>query len=460
MACLHPVLIVNPKFVSDYSVVSRWTLPEGEVTPCPSSSSWPTFKIRGQVAPYYHAVSQYNYKDYRFWIGDKDYPLYFAVPCRKCTLCRQRKKEEWSVRAVSEMHGCKDVPVFVTLTFKQKFLGNNRLEKKPLQDFLKRLRTWLSNHGYSSFRYVGCGEYGRKTLRKHYHLILYDFMPGKNIYFKLHAIRNMWKVPMLDASGNMVYRKDGAPIRETIGFVKVLPANTGSIGYIMKYMCKECRKPALSWPPAFFCSSRRPGIGLSHMSKYIEYYRSNPTMSKFQVCDPMSGRLFKSTLPSYFKTLCFPSHSQLLPQDYIAKLRIYWNIRMAAFAVGAELMDRTGDPYVHVMIPDKHAEFLKRIDFLGYSLVPVINDKSFSYLKSWPDEDLQDAFLYYVRFCHDLIEKLMSYDIDYEYIKRIDEIKSRRADFFQDLPEDTRDLYSLARYYEYLYTRSNLNDTF
>ncbi len=52
--------------------------------------------------------------------------------------------------------------------------GKPTLRKRDVQLFLKRLR---KNYKYDNhIKYFCCGEYGGKTFRPHYHLIIFGFL--------------------------------------------------------------------------------------------------------------------------------------------------------------------------------------------------------------------------------------------------------------------------------------------
>lgn len=116
------------------------------------------------------------------------HPKYLAqrditVPCGRCAFCAATKRSDWTLRLAyeSRMHtGSK----FVTLTYANNNLtwrdGYPQLVKADLQNFFKRLR----RDGHQC-RYFAVGEYGSKTLRPHYHIILYGDVPDD-------AIRKAW----------------------------------------------------------------------------------------------------------------------------------------------------------------------------------------------------------------------------------------------------------------------------
>ncbi len=118
------------------------------------------------------------------------------LPCRKCVGCGESIARDWSVRCFHEalLHTEKwfdavarittSVPksCIVTLTYNDEHLLHDRcLDHSVIQRFLKRIRIRRSRaHARAKrpgkpppLRYFGCGEYGGKTFRPHYHFIIY-----------------------------------------------------------------------------------------------------------------------------------------------------------------------------------------------------------------------------------------------------------------------------------------------
>ncbi len=92
-----------------------------------------------------------------------------VVPCGTCIGCRAEQSRQWAVRMMHEsrMHHSS---IFVTLTYDQERIPENgSLRPKDFQGFIKRLRK--TQEGRLSF--FGCGEYGDRTQRPHYHALLF-----------------------------------------------------------------------------------------------------------------------------------------------------------------------------------------------------------------------------------------------------------------------------------------------
>lgn len=98
----------------------------------------------------------------------------------------------WALRLIYELSNCQAAS-FVTLTYSDEFRPGE-LIKKDLQDFFKRLRQNLK-HEYHEFapviRYYAVGEYGSKSMREHYHAIIF----GLDNYDDKHReiLRKSWK---------------------------------------------------------------------------------------------------------------------------------------------------------------------------------------------------------------------------------------------------------------------------
>lgn len=103
------------------------------------------------------------------------------LPCGQCTFCRLEQSRQWAVRIMKEAK-CHDQNSFLTLTYDDDHLPEHRsLNKKDLTLFFKRLRKSLSP---KKIRYYAVGEYGDKTQRPHYHVILFghDFSDDRKLY--------------------------------------------------------------------------------------------------------------------------------------------------------------------------------------------------------------------------------------------------------------------------------------
>lgn len=158
-------------------------------------------------------------------IKDKRTNENLSVPCGRCPTCFKRRISAWSFRLMQEEKRSTSA-YFITLTYdkppitKNGFMG---LSKRDCQLFIKRLRKAHENYYNSDksrlvgepkpIKYYLCGEYGGKTYRPHYHIILFNA-----------------KIELIQPSWNLGH----------IHYGSLTPA---SVGYTLKYMSKTKRIP-------------------------------------------------------------------------------------------------------------------------------------------------------------------------------------------------------------------------
>lgn len=129
--------------------------------------------------------------------------------CGKCMSCRVNKKRLWTHRLLLEA-SCSKEKCFVTLTYDDANLPDDlSVDVAHGQLFLKRLRYFLKGR---KIRYFLVGEYGEKTQRPHYHLLLFNVSKGDE-----EAISKSWSA----------------------GFVHVGEVNKDSIQYCCQYTTKK-----------------------------------------------------------------------------------------------------------------------------------------------------------------------------------------------------------------------------
>lgn len=159
-------------------------------------------------------------------------------------------RQSWSARIQLEA-ACHDHSAFFTLTYSNDFLPDPpQLSPKDLQLFLKRLRRRLEPR---RIRFFACGEYGSKTLRPHYHGVL----------FGVEANNELEKI----ISASWVDSSSGS----SLGFIQVGPITPARAAYVAKYVCKdvsEDEKIPEGWQKEFARMSNRPGIGAEYGKRF------------------------------------------------------------------------------------------------------------------------------------------------------------------------------------------------
>lgn len=211
-----------------------------------------------------------------------------TVPCGQCIGCRLAHSRGWAARLVHEnqMHrkSC-----FLTLTYDNESLpGDKSLDLKHVQNFMKALRHWAcscaplkkeknvicrdSQHKLSFFH---CGEYGEKTLRPHYHLILYgvDFKEDR-------------KLVKRSRHGDPLFTSESVSELWPHGLHRIGDVSFESAAYVARYVTKKITGPAkelhywrldTSGPiaqlaqvkPEYATMSRAQGIGRRWIEKYL-----------------------------------------------------------------------------------------------------------------------------------------------------------------------------------------------
>lgn len=196
------------------------------------------------------------------WEGVKNGLPEIKLPCGKCPECCKDYYTMWATRGSRELAHW-DSSLFITLTYDEDHLpANKSLDKTHVQKFLKRLKKKYKSTEENPIRQIYCGEYGTKTLRPHYHVILFnmDFLDKKKHY--------------KSAQGHQVFISDELTKLWKNGNAEFGYASPASIAYLFKYILKkktrkEKRKPlTLELPDGcydveheFIESSRNPGIG-------------------------------------------------------------------------------------------------------------------------------------------------------------------------------------------------------
>lgn len=102
------------------------------------------------------------------------------LPCGRCPECKMQMIHGWAFRLMQEEKKS-DSSLFITLTYATKNVSLSRrggvqsLRKRDLQLFFKRLRRAHTKSSESrAIKYLACGEYGGRTKRPHYHIILFN----------------------------------------------------------------------------------------------------------------------------------------------------------------------------------------------------------------------------------------------------------------------------------------------
>lgn len=251
------------------------------------------------------------------------------VPCGHCLECLKAYQNSWKVRLIEESKMHKYCH-FVTLTYNEKSVpihkhcievpcqgseGDNFtlldevkvrvVCKEDVQKWLKRGRTNLSRQFGKEirFRYFCTSEYGPRTFRPHYHLLIFGLTP-----VEMSVMCNDW--------------------RNKYGFVSVSQFAGQASGKVAEYVSKYCSKGQFESPyvreglapKTFHLSSK--SIGLSYVERMKRFHLETLVRShkKGKLYTPFSleqtvNRRFYFYCPDGDKTFNYK-----LPRYYVNKI--------------------------------------------------------------------------------------------------------------------------------------------
>jgi hypothetical protein len=233
-----------------------------------------------------------------------------VVSCGRCPACKQNRINGWVVRL--EKHSRhQETAHFITLTYsednqaKRTKNGLLTLEYKHVQLFLKQVRN-IQKAEYAKFSkeinqpvrgpqlsYYVAGEYGSRTSRPHYHLIMFNA--------SLDIIHRAWGT---NTSKGWIPR----------GNVHSGNITGGSIRYTLKYISKPSRIPLFKGDdrtPEFSYMSK--GIGKSYLNKRTIAWHKADLLNRYYV--PSPGGM-KITMPRYYAERIYTkSERQIIAQN-------------------------------------------------------------------------------------------------------------------------------------------------
>lgn len=109
------------------------------------------------------------------------------VSCGNCIGCRLKRSCDWAIRCVNESQ-LHEFSSFVTLTYDDEKWYRTSLVYRDFQLFMKRVR-----FKFGPVRFYMCGEYGDRTLRPHFHALLFGlFFPDRKYYGKSGSGFPLW----------------------------------------------------------------------------------------------------------------------------------------------------------------------------------------------------------------------------------------------------------------------------
>lgn len=182
---------------------------------------------------------------------------------------------------------------YITLTYDEQHLpADHCLKLEHYQAFIKSLRKKLAKTN-TNIRYYHCGEYGDRSLRPHYHAILfgYDFTADKKHLTTRHD--------------TPVYTSQLLAETWPYGLHEITTLTLRAARYVAKYVAKahadiktefvdKTTGEVFDLTPEYSTMSRRPGLG----SEFFHRYRSIFTRDTYTVLDGL-----KLATPRYYDRL-------------------------------------------------------------------------------------------------------------------------------------------------------------
>ncbi|WNK13292.1 MAG: replication initiator protein [Microvirus sp.] len=214
-----------------------------------------------------------------------------SLPCGNCIGCRIDRADQWATRCMHEAQMHKQSS-FITLTYSDEHLPENySVSKREFQLFMKRLRKDLG----SQVRYFASAEYGPRTLRPHYHALIFG-----------HAFYSDRQFKKLNKHGDRTYTSPTLDRAWPFGLSDLGDVTHKSARYVAGYIMKKIRgdqaashylrthpktRQLVQVEPEFQLQSTKPGIG----STWFDKYKNDAFPSDFLVVE---GR--QTHVPRYY----------------------------------------------------------------------------------------------------------------------------------------------------------------
>lgn len=216
--------------------------------------------------------------------------LPLMLPCGQCNGCRYDKAASWAIRLGHEAQ-LHERSSFITLTYSDENVPQDySVKKRDWQLFMKRVRKEFG----SGIRFFGCGEYGDKGGRPHYHGLLFglDFAGDRK--------------PWAKRDGHQVWRSEALEALWPFGQSELGSVTPSSAGYVARYCIKKMTGPkaddryfrvspidgqSYRVETEFATMSRRPGIG----TEWFRRFAGDAFPSDFLIVD---GR--RKPVPSFY----------------------------------------------------------------------------------------------------------------------------------------------------------------
>ena len=212
-----------------------------------------------------HSLRKYNCKQNMKCIKPTIFPNAGNIvnKCGQCMPCRITKRREWETKLNLEWQTW-NCGAFVTLTYAPEHLPQKHyykggtLDKTHLQKFMKRFRkNFNETYGNRVIRYFGVGEYGDRSQRAHYHLVIFNAEANQIEYIT----KKSWK----------------------LGHSLTAELNKERINYTLGYTIKKMTSPNNfkdNRQAEFSLMSRKPPLGTYAIPKFAKAIKKRKLFPK------------------------------------------------------------------------------------------------------------------------------------------------------------------------------------
>ncbi|AXH75620.1 MAG: replication initiator protein [Microviridae sp.] len=233
------------------------------------------------------------------------------VPCGKCPACYKRRVSAWSFRLMQQER-IAETSYFITLTYDTRAVpitnsGYMGLQKKDVQLFLKRVRKVHSGSSVSYIKYYCVGEYGGKSYRPHYHIIIF------NLQLELMYSRDDLKLLDYSDYDGQVQVKC---LQWPHGMTTVGRVTGASVGYTLKYMSKVSKIPMHKNDDRlkeFALMSK--GLGVNYLTEQIIQWHKDAPDERMYV-PLLDGK--KASMPRYYKNKLYTKNELALVNEKVS----------------------------------------------------------------------------------------------------------------------------------------------
>lgn len=246
---------------------------------------------------------------------------HILLPCGQCMPCRFNHRRMWTTRISLEAQ-LWPRNAFLTLTYSDdNFPSDGSVSVTDHQDFMKRLRSRWFRHTGEYIRFFGCGEYGEKTFRPHYHYAVFNFPPcegsGANYFDGKYHSCHCRVCRFVEHSWQKGATFTGALEYDSAQYVA---------GYVTKKMTSKDDPRLGGRHPEFMRASRNPGLAANFIPQLVDRwsktgYEGIPSEWKLNGKFMPLGRFLTDKLKKEFSYEVQDSHNAIFARQMFSLLR-------------------------------------------------------------------------------------------------------------------------------------------